>query len=72
MSTAFLEANNIKIYAFLWDFTKCRNLRIKKGSWIPGSRLIPPVVRHSAENVRHYDKNVRQGAKNVRHAAENV
>ena len=32
MSTRFLEANNIKIYAVLSDFAKCRDSRVKKCS----------------------------------------
>ena len=34
MSTTFLEANNIKIYVVLWDFTKGRNLRIKSATQV--------------------------------------
>ena len=35
MSTRFLEANNIKIYAVLSDFAKCRDSRIKSAPRVP-------------------------------------
>ena len=35
MSTTFLEANNIKIYAVLSDFAKCRDSRIKSAPRVP-------------------------------------
>ena len=35
MSTTFLEANNIKIYAVLSDFAKCRDSRVKSAPRVP-------------------------------------
>ena len=35
MSTTFLEANNIKIYAVLSDFAKCRDSRVKSAPQLP-------------------------------------
>ena len=35
MSTTFLEANNIKIYAVLSDFEKCRDSRVKSAPQVP-------------------------------------
>ena len=35
MSTTFLEANNIKIYAVLSDFAKCRDSRVKSAPRLP-------------------------------------
>ena len=35
MSTTFVEANNIKIYAVLSDFAKCRDSRIKSAPRVP-------------------------------------
>ena len=35
MSATFLEATNIKIYAVLSDFAKCRDSRIKSAPQVP-------------------------------------
>ena len=35
MSTSFLEANNIKIYAVLSDFAKCRDSHVKSAPQVP-------------------------------------
>ena len=35
MSTTFLEANNIKIYAVLSDFAKCCDSRVKSAPRVP-------------------------------------
>ena len=45
MSTTFLEANNIKIYAVLSNFEKCRDSRITSAPRVPkiegGGRVQP-------------------------------
>ena len=46
MSTAFLEANNIKIYTVLSDFAKCRDSRVKSApqlTKIEGGEGVQPI-----------------------------